>query len=605
MLEKLQITERQVGKKNERYLGDTLRLTELLVNNKEYVEAHLQARRSLRGFKKLGESGFSGYERSLQLLIRLCKDDGKLDEEEGYAALLASHETRVKGSPSTSRKKLQDRPAAVTAAIDQPLDHDTHEPAKPLSIVSSRQDIEYPLTPMQDSLSTPGELPRAQQPPASSQPSTATQSRSSTPKATFTEAEIEPQRAHFPEQETSFINEKEEVSPSHDPDSAPSSSTQPGIEVPPHTSQATLETKESHLEQIEELPIPIPDISPTGHVIPDPSANLMNPVSFLPDVPSITLSPVSNYGLSLEQATSMAGRRDTNGSEDNALRRSISAPYSIRSERGTAALPPPEPEWIRGDDQSLQRFPVSPKEDSIARKSERPEDHGSHDASPDIASPSETPKAPFQPSGTHAYHQRSASDTVHQGSKEPLRGWDPLPVRPYDRPGWSLEKSSRRDEPRDNRGFLLLPNAPDAPTATNFPECRMCGADLRELSDETASRHVSYCKGSVRRKPVTSMGDPEAALGPTIVGVSTSLTSTKKSVPVGKWECCNCGSLRSSNFWDTKCGYCGHLRDSTCRSSGSAVWTDLGPIPTPIEKLTRRKVVLLGDTMCGKTWLAL
>ncbi|KAF1847385.1 uncharacterized protein K460DRAFT_241581, partial [Cucurbitaria berberidis CBS 394.84] len=53
MAEKLSITERQVGKKDELYLWDTMKLAELMMKNKEYMEAHLQGRRSLRGFKKL------------------------------------------------------------------------------------------------------------------------------------------------------------------------------------------------------------------------------------------------------------------------------------------------------------------------------------------------------------------------------------------------------------------------------------------------------------------------------------------------------------------------------------------------------------------------
>jgi hypothetical protein len=96
MVEKLSFTERQVGKKDELYLWDTMKLSELMMKNKEYVEAHLQGRRCLRGFKKLGESGQEGYEKCLVLLVSLCSEEGKIDEEEAYAALLGSHQAKLK-----------------------------------------------------------------------------------------------------------------------------------------------------------------------------------------------------------------------------------------------------------------------------------------------------------------------------------------------------------------------------------------------------------------------------------------------------------------------------------------------------------------------------
>ncbi|KAF2193393.1 hypothetical protein K469DRAFT_506477, partial [Zopfia rhizophila CBS 207.26] len=56
LTEMISIKERQtvVGKTDERLLWDYMRLAELMLNNNdEYVEAHLQARRALRGFKKM------------------------------------------------------------------------------------------------------------------------------------------------------------------------------------------------------------------------------------------------------------------------------------------------------------------------------------------------------------------------------------------------------------------------------------------------------------------------------------------------------------------------------------------------------------------------
>jgi hypothetical protein len=126
MVEKLSITERQVGRKDELYLWDTMKLADIMVKNKEHVEAHLQGRKSLRGFKKLGETGYEGYERCLVFLIQLCSDEGKDDEEEAYAALLGSHERKARRSKAASEPKaarqLETTPQHTTA-IDIPLQH--------------------------------------------------------------------------------------------------------------------------------------------------------------------------------------------------------------------------------------------------------------------------------------------------------------------------------------------------------------------------------------------------------------------------------------------------------------------------------------------------
>jgi hypothetical protein len=101
MTEKLSITEKEVGKKDELYLWDTLKLAEFMAKNSEYDAAHLQGRRSLRGFKRLGEGGYHGYEQCVVFLITLCKNEQLLDEEEAYAALLASHQAKAKAKNSS------------------------------------------------------------------------------------------------------------------------------------------------------------------------------------------------------------------------------------------------------------------------------------------------------------------------------------------------------------------------------------------------------------------------------------------------------------------------------------------------------------------------
>jgi hypothetical protein len=60
ILGKMTITEDQVDRKHEHYLWDIMRLAEILLDNKEYIEAHLLARRSLRRLRKLRGKGYEG-----------------------------------------------------------------------------------------------------------------------------------------------------------------------------------------------------------------------------------------------------------------------------------------------------------------------------------------------------------------------------------------------------------------------------------------------------------------------------------------------------------------------------------------------------------------
>jgi hypothetical protein len=139
MVEKLSVTERQVGKKNELYLWDTMKLAEVMMKNEEYVEAHLQGRRSLRGFKRLGEPGYKGYEECLTLLVLLSNKEGKIDEEEAYADLLGSHQVKTKRL-SISRPRLE----TVSVPVSVPT---APEPPSPAVLQSESSPMESPSIP--------------------------------------------------------------------------------------------------------------------------------------------------------------------------------------------------------------------------------------------------------------------------------------------------------------------------------------------------------------------------------------------------------------------------------------------------------------------------
>lgn len=102
MEEKLIIAEQQGCKKNELYLKDSMRLAGFMIRDGAYKQAHVQARRSLRGFKKLGISGNSGYEEGLRIMIKHCGFASDFRERDAYSALLATHKSRFHTSTSGS-----------------------------------------------------------------------------------------------------------------------------------------------------------------------------------------------------------------------------------------------------------------------------------------------------------------------------------------------------------------------------------------------------------------------------------------------------------------------------------------------------------------------
>lgn len=112
-MEKILANQKQVGKGGKIVLTDMYRLAELLLINGECVEAHLYARRVLRGYKKLSNDGLSGVEMALILLVDICGKDGKVDEEEAYAAMLADSREKRAFAPGDANALMEDQPLRV------------------------------------------------------------------------------------------------------------------------------------------------------------------------------------------------------------------------------------------------------------------------------------------------------------------------------------------------------------------------------------------------------------------------------------------------------------------------------------------------------------
>ncbi|KAF2501207.1 hypothetical protein BU16DRAFT_192631 [Lophium mytilinum] len=93
LMEKL--SARQESKKGEAALNDLSTLVTVLFQKSDYIACHLYARQALKGYKRLGPQGHEGFERTLILLVEICKADGKADEEEAYAVMLSDYQERM------------------------------------------------------------------------------------------------------------------------------------------------------------------------------------------------------------------------------------------------------------------------------------------------------------------------------------------------------------------------------------------------------------------------------------------------------------------------------------------------------------------------------
>jgi len=90
LLEKIALASGNKSGESGGVLGEMLILVDVLLNKSSHAEALLYGRRALKGYRKLGSKGTTGVEKSLRALVRVCRTDGNLeDEEEAYAAMLS------------------------------------------------------------------------------------------------------------------------------------------------------------------------------------------------------------------------------------------------------------------------------------------------------------------------------------------------------------------------------------------------------------------------------------------------------------------------------------------------------------------------------------
>jgi hypothetical protein len=122
LIDKLSISGLRSHKEDHTVLSDMSTLVEILQRQGNYVEAHLYGRRVLKGYRRLGAQGAEGVEKALVMLVQICHDDGKVEEEDAYASMLSdileSKEVAVgeEGTKDTAKKAKEDKVKAIAAA---------------------------------------------------------------------------------------------------------------------------------------------------------------------------------------------------------------------------------------------------------------------------------------------------------------------------------------------------------------------------------------------------------------------------------------------------------------------------------------------------------
>ena len=110
MMDKIALSPRGLEAKDEASLNDISCLVTILYAKKDYVQGHLYARKLLRGYRKLRAQGAEGVERTLILLVEICKASGNTDEGEAYSIML---------------EDVLDRKATEAAKVAAPTDEQT------------------------------------------------------------------------------------------------------------------------------------------------------------------------------------------------------------------------------------------------------------------------------------------------------------------------------------------------------------------------------------------------------------------------------------------------------------------------------------------------
>jgi tetratricopeptide (TPR) repeat protein len=88
MKDKLAMRSRNASEDDIDVPDDMLKLSDILLQKRDYRQALLYARQALKAYRKAGEKGFEGVENALQKLENICLLDEDYDEQQAYVSML-------------------------------------------------------------------------------------------------------------------------------------------------------------------------------------------------------------------------------------------------------------------------------------------------------------------------------------------------------------------------------------------------------------------------------------------------------------------------------------------------------------------------------------
>jgi hypothetical protein len=300
---------------------------------------------------------------------------------------------------------------------------------------------------------------------------------------------------------------------------------------------------------------------------------------------------------------------------DTSLRRSVSDTQLVRDASTSMALP----------STLAEAFTCEASPHSGEHRRSVSDGHYSHTQSGSLLAPADerapSPSPPSTPS-TIRRMERDFSDN-HSATDLAMNNTEPISDRLYalecpvcdeDLAGWSEEKRRNHmntcfDGPEYAEGAISLPDRlvilrPNRPNNSLYPwTCPVCDQHLDGRSEESRTAHVNTCLDS-----------PSDAENSRSYPSSSKLPFYRPSG--GNWACRTCRSEVVQPLSIGICGLCGSHRSRHDPSSHND-FEILEPFRIPLTgpssldnfrtmdgSIARRKIVLMGDANCGKTWLA-
>jgi hypothetical protein len=123
LMDKISLNPHGLKQAHESALADISQLVTILYQREDYVQGQLYARRALRGYRKLGVQGAEGVERTLILLVEICRAGGNVDEEEAYAVMLED----ILERNAAREVEVDDPVPAADSKIDSSVKSSTNE----------------------------------------------------------------------------------------------------------------------------------------------------------------------------------------------------------------------------------------------------------------------------------------------------------------------------------------------------------------------------------------------------------------------------------------------------------------------------------------------